>query len=156
AEVAQRAGVTQLDQTPIDKAIATDALTNNIAIGQHTVSVVDHATGLATIAAGGKAAKTHFVQDVSQGGDSIYHADANVHQVFSADVMADTTKVLSNVVAGGRPDDQLAGGRPSAGKTGTNQATKQVNGTSVNINENDSGMFCGFVPQVAFAVWYGH
>ena len=43
-----------------------------LGIGQFAVTVVDHANGMATMAAGGKRAEAHFVKSVTQDGKPVY------------------------------------------------------------------------------------
>jgi membrane peptidoglycan carboxypeptidase len=68
--------------------------------------------------------------------------------VFAADVMADTTYAMTQVLdnpAGTAAGHQLSG-RPAAGKTGTNGL----------VSGNFDAWFIGFTPQLSTAVWFGN
>jgi membrane peptidoglycan carboxypeptidase len=43
-----------------------------LGIGQYGVTVLDHANGMATMAAGGQRAQAHFVRSVQRGDDTVY------------------------------------------------------------------------------------
>ena len=114
-----------------------------IALGVYEVHVIDQASGYATFAAGGKAARPYFVQKIVSAGETVYEAEPVTTQAFSTQVATDATVAMQAVVV--RPGTgtraQLTG-RPTAGKTGT---------TSNNVD----AWFCGFTPQLATAVWVG-
>ncbi len=59
----------------------------------------------------------------------------------------DANYVMEKVVAASRKN-KLAGGRPAAGKTGTQQYK--------NTDDNAHAWMCGFTPQLATAVWVGN
>ena len=114
-----------------------------IALGIYEVHVIDQASGYATFAAGGKAAKPYFIQQVLSGGKTVYQAKPSTSQAFSADVAADATAAMQAVVEPpGTGTRAKLDGRPTAGKTGT---------TSKNVD----AWFCGFTPQLATAIWVG-
>ena len=48
-----------------------------VGIGQYGITVLDHANGMATFAAGGKRAEAHFVRAVSEGDDEVYAGAAD-------------------------------------------------------------------------------
>jgi membrane peptidoglycan carboxypeptidase len=119
-----------------------------ITLGTSDVSPLDQAVGYATIAAQGIEAQPYLVSKVvTADGHVVYRAKRQTHRVFPADVMADTTYAMTQVLG---PSGTAAGkglpGRPAAGKTGTNG---QVTG-------NFDAWFIGFTPQLSTAVWYGN
>lgn len=142
-ELAERAGITALDFTPTDEF--KSEVTNNISVGQYAISVLDQAAGFATFAAQGKYVKPHFVKKVVQEGQTLYEANPTSSRAFDQDVAADATYVMEKVVAAGK--NKLAGGRKSAGKTGTHQYH--------DTGHNAHAWMCGYTPQLAAAVWVG-
>jgi len=139
AQVAHDAGVSKkhnLDPVP------------TITLGTSYVSVLDQAVGYATIAAQGIYAQPYLVAKVvNADGQVVYRAHKDTHRVFPADVMADTTYAMTQVLG---PSGTAAGhglpGRPAAGKTGTNGGA----------SGNKDAWFVGFTPQLSTAVWYGN
>jgi membrane peptidoglycan carboxypeptidase len=119
-----------------------------ITLGTSDVSPLDQAVGYATIAAQGIEARPYLVAKVvNADGHVVYQAKKETHRAFPADVMADTTYAMTQVLG---PSGTAAGhglpGRPAAGKTGTN-------GGAVG---NFDAWFIGFTPQLSTAVWYGN
>jgi membrane peptidoglycan carboxypeptidase len=129
-DVAVRAG--------INEDVVTPAVASNV-LGTPSVNPLDMAQAYATFAAQGTRRIPHIVATVEQDGGVVYEADTSGEQVFEADVMADATYAMQQVVksGSGRPASRL--GRPAAGKTGTS-------------NDNRSAWFTGYVPQLATAV----
>jgi membrane peptidoglycan carboxypeptidase len=139
-------------------AVATDAGVDTkkhkldpvptLTLGTSDVSPLDQAVGYATIAAQGIQAQPYLVSKVvSADGHVVYRAKRETHRVFPADVMADTTYAMTQVLGpGGTAGGKGLPGRPAAGKTGTNG---QVSG-------NFDAWFIGFTPQLSTAVWYGN
>lgn len=144
AELAARAGITTLDGKPV--AQVASSVGNRVALGEPTISVVDQATGFATFAANGQYAAPFFVQKVTQGDQSTDYTTPKTGQAFSADVAADATYVMQQVVESGKR--RLADGRTAAGKTGTVQYQL--------TDENAHAWMAGYTPQVAAAVWVGN
>ena len=106
--------------------------------------VTDQAAGYATFAAQGVEATPYIVAKVVRGGRTEYQAKPRTRQAFPADVSADTTYAMQQVITSGTGTRaRLSGGRPAAGKTGTTDASNNV-------------WFCGFTPQLAAAVWFGY
>lgn len=130
AEVAQRAGIT----TPVE-TVASNVL------GSDTVRPLDMASAYATLAAQGVYHKPFMVaQATYPDGRVAYTGQSEPQQVFNADVMADTTYAMTQVVDQGSGRQYVKPlGREIAGKTGTS-------------TENRSAWFVGFTPQIATAV----
>ena len=106
---------------------------------------MDQAVGYATIAAQGVRAEPYLVASVvTRAGHKVYSAEKKTKRVFAADVMADTTYAMQQVL-GCSPRGTACGkglDRPAAGKTGTTEA-------------NENAWFIGFTPQLSTAVWIG-
>ena len=117
-----------------------------IALGIYGVPVIDQANAFATFAAAGQAAEPFMVKSVKDVGQDeiVYSAKVVVEEAFSADVAADATYAMQQVVERGsaRRNGRLDGGRPAAGKTGTTQ-------------ESNDAWMVGFTPQLSAAVWVG-
>lgn len=115
-----------------------------VGIGQYGVTVLDHANGMATFAAGGKRADAHFVRAVTRDGEEVY-----TERLAQADTGLDQEKInqlnwtLRKVEAA-----KLDNGWDSAGKTGTWQLG---NSTSQNANT----WMVGYTRALAAAVWLG-
>ncbi len=117
--------------------------TLGITLGVYGVHVIDQAAGYATFAAQGGRADPFFVKSVQdRHHDTVYSGKVATRRAFGADVAADATYAMQQVVASGTGTRAQLAGRPTAGKTGT-------------TSENKDAWFCGFTPQIAAAVWLG-
>jgi len=132
AEVATKAGIVSLPVSP-DHA-------SNV-LGTSDVKALDMVSAYATIADGGTHIAPHIVSTVENPDDSTaYQADTTGEKVFEADVIADTTYAMQQVVQGGTGQDWIKPlGRPIAGKTGT-------------TTNNKAAWFVGFTPTIATSV----
>ncbi|HKT05840.1 MAG TPA: transglycosylase domain-containing protein [Rugosimonospora sp.] len=131
---------------------------NELTIGQFGITVLDNATGVATVAGGGIAVKAHFVKDVTRGAQTVYSEQlkqTNLSQIGITSQMMDDEqwamgKVLDPNAGNGDQGVILSGGRDAGGKTGTWQYGNEN-------NENAHAWFVGFTPgQLATAVWVGN
>lgn len=122
---------------------------NGIVLGQYQSRVIDMASAYATIAASGTYHKPHFVQKVVNAeGQVLFDASQEDN---SGEQRIDKA-VAENVIAAMQPiagysGRGLAGGRPSAAKTGTNQLG--------DTGENRDAWMVGFTPSLSTAVWVG-
>jgi membrane peptidoglycan carboxypeptidase len=123
---------------------------NGIVLGQYQSRVIDMASAYATLAASGVYHKPHFVQKVvNSEGEVLFDA---AQQDNSGEQRIDK-KVADNVTAAMQPiaafsnGHALAGGRPSAAKTGTNQLG--------DTDANRDAWMVGFTPSLSTAVWVG-
>ncbi|MGQ9347057.1 transglycosylase domain-containing protein [Mycolicibacterium gilvum] len=122
---------------------------NGIVLGQYQSRVLDMASAYATIAASGVYHKPHFVQKVvNSDGQVLFDA---TQEDNSGEQRIDQA-VAENVIAAMQPiagysGRALAGGRPSAAKTGTNQLG--------DTGENRDAWMVGFTPSLSTAVWVG-
>lgn len=130
ARVAQAAGATDEPTVVASNVLGTDM-----------VHPLDMASAYATFAAQGVHRDAHIIQTVLDSDDVVvWSPDTTGEQVFAADVMADTTYALTQVVERGSGRNNVKPvGRPLAGKTGTSQ-------------DNKSAWFVGYAPQLATSV----
>ncbi len=112
--------------------------------GANEMSPMDMASGAQTIANGGLHHEPYYVDwiDTADGRRIYTHSDAGTQVVDPGVALTavDTLKGVLRVGTGRRYP--LADGRPSAGKTGTQQ-------------DNTNAWFVGFTPQLTTAVWVG-
>jgi membrane peptidoglycan carboxypeptidase len=131
-ETAIRAGL------PED-TVGLDANLNNV-LGTASPHAIDMASAYSTIANAGVSTEPYFVSVVLQSdGETFYEHEDTSEQVFDADVMADTTYAMQQVVKYGSGEYASTIDRPLAGKTGTS-------------NDNKSAWFVGFAPNMVGAV----
>ncbi len=109
---------TRIDLNAQDvKQVSPKYFSTEVGIGQYPVTVLDHANGVATLAARGAAAPAHFVLEVQQQGATIYAEQVKLTQIpgFTPEMADAETAILKGVVQG----NALDGGRESAAKSGT-------------------------------------
>lgn len=130
AQVATEAGIT----TPL-KTVPSNVL------GADDVRPLDMAGAYATFAAQGVQRTPHILQVVENNDGTVaWQPDTAGRSVFAADVMADATYAMTQVVEQGSGKAEISKlKRPIAGKTGTS-------------TDNKSAWFVGYVPQLATAV----
>jgi len=122
-----------------------------LTLGNARISPINMANTYATIADGGKRADVHVINKVTdQNGTVLYKYKDHTTQAVPADVDADVSYALQQVVKGGTGTAALALGRPAAGKTGTATAPN-ANGDGTHVS---SAWFVGYTPQAATAVMY--
>jgi membrane peptidoglycan carboxypeptidase len=115
-----------------------------VGIGQYGVTVLDHANGLATFAAGGKRAQAHFVKEATKNGVRVYAEALTQSDIGLSEPQIDElTWALSQV-----PSAKLSNGWDAAGKTGTWQAANST-------TENAHTWMVGYTRALAVAVWLG-
>ncbi len=123
----------------LEKTFSTE-----VGIGQFGITVLDHANGMATFAAGGKRARAHFVREVFEGDERVYaEPEAQSEVGLNQDQINELNWTLSRVTAA-----NLDNGWDTAGKTGTWQA-----GTSTTRNAHT--WMVGYTKKLAAAVWLG-
>ncbi|MFT3873650.1 MAG: transglycosylase domain-containing protein [Nocardioides sp.] len=117
-----------------------------ITLGRARISPINMANTYATLAAGGERAQVHLIEkvtDETNGHD--YTFKSPTKRVLSADISADVTYAMQQVVNAGTGTAALPLGRPVAGKTGTATNSK---------DQVSSAWFVGATPQLATAVMY--
>jgi membrane peptidoglycan carboxypeptidase len=117
-----------------------------VGIGNYPVRILDQAVAYATLANGGLARQSYFVQKVTDAkGNVIYQHKDKAKRVLDKRVANDTTLAMEDVASSS--DIPLADGRTVAAKTGTV-------GIQDTGNSSD-GWTVGFTPQVSAASWVG-
>ncbi|MBX7454870.1 penicillin-binding protein [Mycolicibacterium sp. 3033] len=153
ADAAHRAGIAE-SFPGVEHTLSEDGQggppNNGVVLGQYQSRVIDMASAYATLAASGVYHKPHFVQKVVNAeGTVLYDAsqeDNTGEQRIEKDVADNVTAAMQPIAAysGGHA---LAGGRPSAAKTGTNQLG--------DTGANRDAWMVGFTPSLSTAVWVG-
>ncbi|MGC9667028.1 transglycosylase domain-containing protein [Planosporangium sp. 12N6] len=169
-DFAQAAGIRYMWNTelPADKqrfelAVKKPSLSPEVGIGQYPVTVLDHANGVATLAARGARAQVHFVAKVEKAGDLIYSESFKPTQIpgFTKEMADAATSALVKVLQTGTgKGNALAGNRQAAAKTGTWQA--EVPGQAKS-DQNSNAWMVGYIAPdlskkfygLATAVWMG-
>ncbi|UYP18947.1 penicillin-binding protein [Rhodococcus sp. Z13] len=119
-----------------------------IVLGQYQSRVLDMASAYATLAASGVHHDPYFVQKVvtSDGEVLLDRGTPAGEQVVDAAVADNTTSAMTPIAAYSN-GHALAGGRPSAAKTGTAQLG--------DTGSNKDAWMVGFTPSLSTAVWIG-
>lgn len=120
----------------------------SITLGTSNVTPVDLANAYATVASGGMYCPPHPVVSIKDGsGKKLKLSGTSCTRIISKKVAAETTKIFESVLTDPKGtthgDILLAGHRPAAGKTGTEDGSANI-------------WFVGYTPQMATAVWVGH
>ncbi len=153
ADAAHRAGIA--DSFPgVPHTLSEDEQggppNNGVVLGQYQTRVIDMASAYATLAASGMYHKPHFVQKVVNAqGDVLFDAgnEANAGERRIEKAVADNVSAAMQPIAGWSNGHNLAGGRPSATKTGTNQLG--------DTGANRDAWMVGYTPSLSTAVWVG-
>ncbi len=119
-----------------------------LGIGQYPITVMDHANGLATFAAGGLRAQAHFVTKVTDGDRIVYGETLpkpNQQRILIPQASDNLTYALSQVPSA----KSLNIGWDAAGKTGTWEYNKRT-------DQNAHAWMVGYTKKIAAAVWVGN
>ncbi|MEU8078179.1 transglycosylase domain-containing protein [Catellatospora citrea] len=129
-------------------------LGNHVGFGQYPITVLDHASGIATFAANGTYHAPHFIAKVERKSvkdkQVVYTPVPGTgpktkgEQRIESRIVGEVNAVLKNY-SGTRLND-----RDSVSKSGTWQASDKFKG------ENSSAWYVGYTPQIATAVWVGN
>jgi membrane peptidoglycan carboxypeptidase len=115
-----------------------------VGLGEYPVTVVDQATAMATLAAGGVRHPAHFVRRVSKDFSTVYAESVAGERALAKEVVDDVSWTLSQ-----SPSAKLPDGRASAAKTGVGLLrNSQV--------ETAHAWIVGYSTQLAMAVWVGN
>ncbi|WP_203926170.1 transglycosylase domain-containing protein [Virgisporangium ochraceum] len=129
-----------------------------IGFGQYPITVIDHANGVASLAAGGQAAKAHFIAEIYKDDKKLFTESLKLTAMpgFTSQMGADMAWTLEHVAAkyNWNPKD-----RKVAAKTGTWE-----NGNDKYKGQNAHSWTVGYSPAnkdkkyngVAVAVWVGN
>jgi membrane peptidoglycan carboxypeptidase len=153
ADAAHAAGIAQ-SFPGVDHTLSEDGKGgppyDGIVLGQYQSRVIDMASAYATLAASGVYHKPHFVQKVvNANGEVLFDASQqdNSGEQKIDKAVADNVTSAMQPIAGYSRGHNLAGGRPSAAKTGTNQLG--------DTDANRDAWMVGYTPSLATAVWVG-
>ncbi|NLE78309.1 MAG: penicillin-binding protein [Rhodococcus sp.] len=126
-----------------------EAPNNGIVLGQYLSRPLDMASAYATLAASGTYHEPYFVQKVttSDGTVLLDRSNEKTGQERLDENVADNVTAAMEPIAEYSRNHGLAGGRPSASKTGTAQL-----GTT---GENKDAWMVGYTPSLSTAVWVG-
>ncbi|MEV6770725.1 transglycosylase domain-containing protein [Nocardia sp. NPDC051030] len=121
---------------------------NGVVLGQYQVRPLDMASAYATLAASGMYHSPHFVTKVvtSDGTVLLDRGEVAGEQRVAAAVADNVTDAMKPIAAWSR-NHNLANGRESATKTGTNQLG--------DTGENRDSWMVGYTPSLSTAVWIG-
>ncbi|WP_156426765.1 transglycosylase domain-containing protein [Mycobacterium sp. IS-3022] len=153
AEAAHQAGIAE-SFPGVEHTLSEDGKggppNNGIVLGQYQSRVIDMASAYATLAASGVYHKPHFVQKVvNSEGEVLFDAsqqDNSGEQRIDKKVADNVTSAMQPIAAYSN-GHALAGGRPSAAKTGTNQLG--------DTDANRDAWMVGYTPSLSTAVWVG-
>ena len=153
ADAAHKAGIAE-SFPGVDHTLSEDGKggppNNGIVLGQYQTRVLDMASAYATLAASGVYHKPHFVQKVvNSRGEVLFDAGQqdNSGEQRIDKAVADNVTSAMQPIAGCSNGHNLAGGRPSAAKTGTNQLG--------DTDANRDAWMVGYTPSLSTAVWVG-
>ena len=152
AEAAHQAGIAK-SFPGVEHTLSEDGQggppNNGVVLGQYQSRVIDMASAYATLAASGVYHEPHFVQKVvNSSGQVLFDAttqDTGEQRIDKA--VADNVTSAMQPIAGWSRGHNLAGGRPSAAKTGTNQLG--------DTGDNRDAWMVGYTPSLSTAVWVG-
>ncbi|WP_263479388.1 transglycosylase domain-containing protein [Corynebacterium poyangense] len=119
-----------------------------VILGQYQTRPIDMAVGLGTLADEGVFHQTHFIQKVENAqGEVLYeHPDGDGERRLDANIANNVISAMLPIAAYSN-GNALAGGRPSAAKTGTTQLG--------DTGQNKDAWMIGATPQLSTAVWVG-
>jgi membrane peptidoglycan carboxypeptidase len=153
ADAAHAAGIAE-SFPGVDHTLSEDGKggppNNGVVLGQYQTRVLDMASAYATLAASGVYHKPHFVQKVvNADGEVLFDASQrdNAGEQKIDKAVADNVTAAMQPIAGWSRGHNLAGGRASAAKTGTNQLG--------DTDANRDAWMVGYTPSLATAVWVG-
>ncbi len=153
ADAAHRAGVAE-SFPGVDHTLSEDGKggppNNGVVLGQYQTRVIDMASAYATLADSGVYHKPHFVQKVVNArGEVLFDASTtdNSGEQRIEKAVADNVTAAMQPIAGWSNGHNLAGGRASAAKTGTNQLG--------DTGANRDAWMVGYTPSLSTAVWVG-
>nr|WP_205267351.1 transglycosylase domain-containing protein [Mycolicibacterium sphagni] len=153
ADAAHSAGVAE-SFPGVDHTLSEDGKggppNNGVVLGQYQTRVLDMASAYATLANSGVYHKPHFVQKVvNSRGEVLFDASTsdNSGEQRIPKAVADNVTAAMQPIAGWSNGHNLAGGRASAAKTGTNQLG--------DTDANRDAWMVGYTPSLSTAVWVG-
>jgi penicillin-binding protein 1A len=119
----------------------------SMALGDQGVTVIDHTSGYATLAAGGKKVKGYAITEIrNQRDDVVYSREQNepaAEQIFDRRAVETLNQMLEHVVTEGTGRAAALDFTTVVGKTGTSSDYKDA-------------WFIGFTGQYVTGIWYGN
>ncbi|MBU3706958.1 MAG: penicillin-binding protein, partial [Mycobacterium sp.] len=153
ADAAHRAGVAE-SFPGVEHTLSEDGLGGppgpGVVLGKYETRVIDMASAYATLADSGIYHAPHFVQKVVNAqGEVLFDAagEDNAGERRIEKAVADNVTAAMQPIAGWSNGHNLAGGRPSAAKTGTHQLG--------DTGANRDAWMVGYTPSLSTAVWVG-
>ncbi len=153
ADAAHRAGVAE-SFPGVEHTLSEDGQGGppapGVVLGKYETRVIDMASAYATLADSGIYHRPHFVQKVVDArGEVLFDAaaedDAGERRIEKP--VADNVTAAMQPIPGWSNGHNLAGGRPSAAKTGTHQLG--------DTGANRDAWMVGYTPSLSTAVWVG-
>jgi penicillin-binding protein 1A len=119
----------------------------SMALGDQGISVIDHTSGYATMANGGKRIKGYAITELRNGRDEvIYSRDTDekpAEQIFNRKAVEMLNEMLGHVVSEGTGKAAILDFTTAVGKTGTSTAYRDA-------------WFVGFTGQYVTGIWMGN
>ncbi|TSD99372.1 penicillin-binding protein [Skermania sp. ID1734] len=150
ADMAHKAGIPE-DIPGVGKSLTEPngaGPNDGIVLGQYQVRPIDMASAYATFAAEGVYHQPYFVQKVVNADGTVLldRGNPSGEQRIDKDVVDNVISAMEPIAAYSNGHN-LAGGRPSASKTGTTQLG--------DTDSNKDAWMIGFTPSLSTAVWVG-
>ncbi len=121
--------------------------TCSMALGDQGVTVMDHTSGYATLAAGGKKVKGYAISEIRNGRDELVYSrerdEPSAQQIFRREDVETLNQMLEHVVTEGTGRAAALDFTNVVGKTGTSSDYKDA-------------WFLGFTGQYVTGIWYGN
>lgn len=152
-ETARAMGIPKNGRTSVNNMYKSPGLepVGGIALGSATIAPVNMANAYATFANEGQAARLYVIEKVvDRDGEVLYKHRTKTNEAISADIAADATFAMQQVIKSGTATAAGAIGRPAAGKTGTATAEDPNGGKDF----TSAAWFVGYTPQLSTAVMY--
>ncbi len=153
ADAAHRAGIPE-SFPGVAHTLSEDGLGGppapGVVLGKYETRVIDMASAYATLANSGVYHRPHFVEKVVNAqGEVLFDAasEENAGEQRIEAAVADNVSAAMQPIPAWSNGHTLAGGRPSAGKTGTHQLG--------DTGANRDAWFVGYTPSLSTAVWVG-
>jgi membrane peptidoglycan carboxypeptidase len=153
ADAAHAAGIAQ-SFPGVDHTLSEDGKggppNDGVVLGQYQTRVLDMASAYATLADSGVYHAPHFIQKVVNADGQVLFDASTSNNAGSQKIdkaVADNVTDAMRPIAGWSNGHNLAGGRASAAKTGTNQLGDTDN--------NRDAWMVGYTPSLSTAVWVG-
>ena len=119
----------------------------SMALGDQGITVLDHTSGYATLAAGGKRVQGYAITEIRNPQDEIIYSrqrdEPPAEQVFDREAVETLNEMLSHVITEGTGRAAALDFTATAGKTGTS-------------SDYRDGWFLGYSGQYITGVWYGN